>query len=68
MIGRAVLALLLTTSVSYGQSQQGKYTVVPNTNGVWIVDTWTGESKFCFPRRNDASPTGYEVICTAPAK
>ncbi len=68
MFFRTAFAIVLGSSPVFAQDAVGTYIAVPNTNGVWIVDTTTGSAKFCFPRSNSNQSGGYEVICTNTAE
>lgn len=65
---RAFAILLATTAHPALAQENGRYAVSTNGDavGVWIVDTQTGEAKYCWPTRlNDR---GIKINCTASTK
>ena len=66
MIRSVTLALMLATLPESAQDNGQRFVASPNGSGtgVWVVDTVTGEVKFCFPTANTSAPGGYVAVCT----
>lgn len=70
MIRLLPIAVLLAGLPASAQESPGRFVTSPNGDGpgVWIVDTQTGEAKFCLLKSDSSARAGYVAICTEPTQ
>ena len=70
MIRPMTVALMLAAFPAFAQEGEQRFVATPNGSGVgvWIVDTQTGEAKFCWPASDSSAPRGYVANCTEPTQ